>query len=112
VTKRGTLLRGDPWRNLEELIGAMLLTSPDVWPHAPWFGLNHIVSDPNKDGRHLRPALEEALRELGVTWAEVDPDSVRLESNDRRCERTIEFRLVAVDGSGASRTFSVTDDYR
>jgi hypothetical protein len=114
ISRRGRLVRGDPWRALEQLIGVMLLTPAQALRHAPWFGLHEILVNPDaqRDAeikRDLEPALTEVLKELNVTWATVEPDSLEVVTNEQSCERMITFALVATDGSGMRHDVSLAD---
>lgn len=90
----------NPWEALGALVQTMFATSTTTWVHAPWFGLYEFVSDFRNDGDDIRDALNEALRELGITWAAVS--SLRVKNDREQGERLFDLEFVGADPQDGS----------
>ena len=74
VTPDGQLERSDGAAAILRLIQAMVATTATSCPHARWFGLHErflAINADVEDQAGLADALNEALVQLGVTWARV-----------------------------------------
>ncbi|MEO8225897.1 MAG: hypothetical protein ABI637_00615 [Gemmatimonadota bacterium] len=74
ITPDGQLARSDGASAVLRLIQAMVASTAASWPHARWFGLHERFLSVNadvEDQAGLADALNDALQQLGVTWARV-----------------------------------------
>jgi hypothetical protein len=82
------------------LIGAMAVTAPGAWPHAPWFALLPVVAKANpalQEHPAIADALNVALSKLGVVSVRVA--GVRTAADeDAGAERAFDISLVLEDG--------------
>jgi hypothetical protein len=74
ITPAGQFARAEGSDALIALIRAMITTTRNSWPHAPWFGLHErfLAINPDvEDQAGIADALNAAFAELGVHWARV-----------------------------------------
>ena len=98
ITPDGQFARATGTDAVLGLIRAMVATTSGNWPHAPWFGLHERFLSVNadvEDQASLTDALNEALRQLGVTWARVQ--QVRSVRGAAYGERRFDVTLLVGD---------------
>ena len=73
INRDGQFERADPVESLTGLLGVMAATSTRAWPHAPWFGLQEMITSGGEiqQASRLTDAFNVALGHLGVNWARV-----------------------------------------
>jgi hypothetical protein len=106
IGRDGLFERTNRVNSLMGVIRAMAASPASTWGHAPWFGLQEVISRASEERGEDQPEVEDALNRglagLGIHWARVT--AVILPRGQVPGERSFTLTLELGDGIPVHRT--------